>query len=426
MADTQNTPSLIKKGLSYAFGDGSSTLVNVLVFTILLRYLSPSEFGYLSVGQALSSWVQPFLYMGANLVAVRLIAANPQQTPVIARRMIALRYIAATLIISITAATAINSSDSSLRAVLLAYSFLFVFYPIQPDFVAVGLNRPQVYSISRWIGAGCFLLAIVILTRFSIRAWMVPVVYAVSLLSSAVYGYTALWPAVSGQSIDLDLGLGVLLRGAMLVVTAQFLQMGQSCMSIILLKLWNVPVALVGDYNAVGRLTQAGNLPLTALVYSMAPTYVKQFANHDIAGVKALERRFRSCLLLIGIAGGVAIATVGPGVLGLVGGRQIASASRLAPLFGLGYLLVALQNSYTPAIVYAGAPHLYLATYALGGVSTLLAAIVLIPRFGTVGSASAELIGLVVILLASHSFHRRLVQRAQRASVVPVPAVVRL
>src|SRR4051794_22256115 len=71
-----NTRSLIRKGLSYAFGDGSSTLVNLIVFTLLLRYLSPPEFGYHSVGQALSSWVQPVLYMGANLVAVRLIAAS--------------------------------------------------------------------------------------------------------------------------------------------------------------------------------------------------------------------------------------------------------------------------------------------------------------------------------------------------------------
>ena len=108
------------------------------------------------------------------------------------------------------------------------------------------------------------------------------------------------------------------------------------------------------------------------------------------------------------------IVAIGPQVLELVSGRRMASVHQLAPIFAVGYLLVALHNSYTAVLVYAGATHLYLAVYALGFIGTYLTAILLIPRFGTIGSAWAEVTGLAVILFASYSFHRRLLLQQQR------------
>ena len=411
MIDNTGTRSLIQNGLAYACGDGSSTVANLIVFTLLLRYLSALEFGYLSVGQAVSSWVQPILYMGASLVAVRLIAASPQNTSIIARRMIALRFVAAVAVSGCTLAAALHSSDRSLREVLLAYSLLFLCYPFQPDFVAVGLHRPRVYSISRWIGSISFIVAVLILTRISVRAWMIPVAYAASLLVSAAYGYVTLWPALRISGERMGPGFGSLFRGAMVVVTAQFLQMGQSSIDIILLTTWKVPITLIGDYNAVARLSTAAVLPFIALIYSLAPVYVKQFATGDLMKIKELEWRFRVCLLVVGSVGAIMIAAIGPRVLELVSGRHIATAHELAPIFAVGYFLIALHNSYTAILVYAGATDLYLATYAIGLIATLLTAVVMIPRFGTIGSAWSEVIGLAAILFASYLFHGRLLQR---------------
>ncbi len=414
MIENLNTRSLIQKGLSYASGDGFSTAVNLVIFTILLRYLSPAEFGYLAVGQAVSSWVQPVLYMGASLVAVRQIAAAPQHTWAISRRMIAMRFTAAIAVSSCTVAAALYTSDHSLRLVLFAYSFLFFFYPLQPDFIAIGLHRPRVYMVSRWIGSGCFLLGVLLLPKAALRAWMIPLVYAVGLLAGAVYGYLALWPALRVSTAKVEWGSGLLFRGAILVVTAQFLQMGQSSIDIILLTAWKVPVALIGDYNALGRVAQAGLLPLMGLIYSLAPMYVKQFATGDIAKIKELEGRFRMCLLLVGIAGAIVIVAIGPQLLELISGRPIQSARQLAPIFAVAYLLVALHNSYTGVLVYAGATHFYLATYALGTVTTLLAAVVLIPRYGTIGAGWSTVAGLAVILGSSYSFHRRLLRQQEK------------
>jgi len=411
-----NTRSLIKKGLSYACGDGSSAVVNLIAFTLLLRYLSSFEFGYLSVGQALSSWVQPFLYMGANFVAVRLIAANPGRALVIAQRTVGLRLVVGLAVSSCTIAVALHSVDRSLRAVLLGYSLLFLFYCIQPDFIAIGLHRPRVYSVSRWIGAICFILGIVVLTRISVRAWMIPIAYATSLLVSVAYGYFALWPALRMSRERGGPNFVVLLQSAMLVVAAQFFQMGQFSVDILLLTMWKVPVALIGDYNALARLTQAGALLFTALIYSLAPVYVKQFATNDVVRIKELETRFRLCLLGVGITGAVAIAAIGPLVLELVSGRRMPTAHQLAPIFALGYLLVALHNSYTAILVYAGATYSYLATYGLGLISTLVAAIVMIPRFGTMGSAWSVNAGFAVILSSGYLFHRRLLQEQEKGS----------
>ena len=409
-----NMPSLIRKGLSYACGDGSSAVANLVIFTVLLRYLSPTEFGYLSVGQALSTWVQPVLYMGASFVAVRLIAATPQHTSIIAQRMIVLRFAAALIVSSCTIAIALHTSDRSLRAVLLAYSFLFLFYPVQPDFISIGTHRSRVYSISRWITSAVFISGVLILTRISIRAWMVPIAYATSLLASATYGYFALWPTLPVATERADSGFGALLRGAVVVVAAQFLQMGQSSIDTILLTTWKIPVALIGDYNAVGRLTTAGALPFVALIYSLAPMYVKHISNHDIEQINALERRFRACLLVVGVVGAIMIATIGPQVLEFIRGQRIPTGHQLAPIFAIGYLLVALHNSYTAILVYAGATYLYLITYALGLIGTLVSAIVLIPRFGTIGSAWAEVTGLAIILFVSYLFHRRLLRQQQK------------
>ena len=411
-----STRSLIQKGVSYALGDGSTTVANLVIFTLLLRYLAPAEFGYLSVGQALSSWVQPVLYMGASFVAVRLIAANPPQTRVIAQRMIMLRLAAATVVSSCTAMAALHTSEPSLRAVLLAYSGLFLLYPVQPDFISIGLHRPGVYSFARWVGSGCFLAGVLVLTRISLRAWMVPLTYAASLFASAAYGYFALWPALRAHRERTDAGFGMLFQGAILVIAAQFLQMGQGSINVLSLSLWKIPAHLIGDYSAVARLTQAGSVPLIALIYSLAPVYVKQFATRDVASIKKLESRFRICLLLVGIVGAVMIASIGPQVLEFVSGRRMPTAYQLAPIFALGYFLVAMHNSYTAVLVYAGANHLYVAVYALGFLGTLLTAIVLIPKFGTIGSGWSEIAGLTIILIASCLFHRRLLRQQEDKS----------
>jgi O-antigen/teichoic acid export membrane protein len=330
--------------------------------------------------------------------------------------MIVLRFAAAVIVSSSTIAIALHTSDRSLRAVLLAYSFLFLFYPAQPDFIAIGMHRSRVYSISRWITSAVFISGVLTLTRISIRAWMVPIVYSTSLLASATYGYFALWRSLPISTEGANSGFGALLRGAAVVVAAQFLQMGQASVDTILLTTWKLPVAQIGDYNAVARLTQTGSLPFVALIYSLAPMYVKHMSDHDIEQINGLERRFRACLLVLGIVGAIMITTIGPQVLGFVRGHQIPTAYQLAPTFAIAYLLVALHNSYTAILVYAGATYLYLLTYALGLIGTLVSAIVLIPRFGTIGSAWSEVTGLTIILCASYLFHRRLLQQQKKES----------
>ena len=81
-------------------------------------------------------------------------------------------------------------------------------------------------------------------------------------------------------------------------------------------------------------------------------------------------------------------------------------------------LVVALHNSYSAILVYGGATYQYLATYAAGAVSTLVAAVLLIPRFGTEGAALSQLAGLAVILAASYLFHRRFLRQLQTSQVV--------
>jgi O-antigen/teichoic acid export membrane protein len=362
--------------------------------------------------------------MGANFVAVRLIAASPQHTRMIARRMIALRLAAAIAVSSCTIASALHGSDRSLSTVLLAYSFLFLFYPVQPDFIAVGLGRARVYSISRWIGAASFLGGVLILRIIPLRAWMIPVVYAFSLLVSAIYGYIALWPALHHSGKKSQFGYRLLFRGAMVIVAAQFLQMGQSSINVLLLGISKIPVTLIGEYSAIARLTQAGVLPFIALIYSLAPMYVKQFADRDIVKIKALERRFRMCLLAVGIVGAITIVAIGPHILEVVSGHKMGSVHQLAPLFAIGYLLVALHNSYTAALVYAGATHFYLIVYALGFVGTVLSAMVLIPKFGTLGSGWSQVTGLAIILITSYLFHGRLLRQQQEGCDVSLPAPV--
>ena len=423
-SDKADAGLLLKKAVSYACGDGSSTLVNLVVFTVLLRFLSPSEFGYLSVGQALSVWVQPVLYMGANLVAVRAIAATPQHVAVIARRMVAVRFAAAAAVSACTVVIALHTSDRSLMAVLVAYAFLFLFYPLQPDFIAIGLHRARVYTVSRFVGSTCFLVLVLMLTRHSLRAWMVPLAYAVALLLSAVYGVTKLWPFLHDSGDGYNISSWAICRSALIVVAAQFLQMGQVSLDVILLKIWKLPLALIGDYSAIARLTSTACLPFVALIYALAPLYVNELNGGDMAKIRRLECRFRICLLAAGIVGATAIVTIGPASLQLISGRAMPTAQHLAPVFALTCLVIALHNSYTAILVYGGATHLYFATYAAGFIATLLAALMLIPRYGTLGAGVSELAGFTVILVVSCYLHSQVIQRQHCATEARQKATV--
>jgi O-antigen/teichoic acid export membrane protein len=338
--------------------------------------------------------------------------------------MVALRFAAAAIVSLGTVSAALVSSDRSLSAVLFAYAFLFFFYPIQPDFVAVGLHRPRIYSTARMLGSACFVVGLFALTRLHLRSWMVPLVYSTSLAVSAIYAYRSLWPALRGAREPMSLPTSVLFRGAIAVVAAQFLQMGQYFTDVIVLSFWKVvPIATIGEYSAVSRLVQTGALPLVALIYSLAPMYVREFEKGDMEEVKKLERRFRICLALVGVLGASVLITLGPWALEKVSGRAMPSAHRLVYIFAIAYFLVALHNSYTGILFYAGATHLYVATYGLGLLTTLVFTALLVPQFGFFGSAWAMVAGMAAILVSSFFFHRGIL-RTRVASQLVAPVEV--
>jgi O-antigen/teichoic acid export membrane protein len=281
-----------------------------------------------------------------------------------------------------------------------SFSILYSRISLRSDFTGRG------YIQSREFLAGLFLL-----TRITLRAWMVPLTYCVALGASAASAYIALWPMLQAAREPMNVPMKELLREALAIIAAQFFQMGQYYTDVIVLTIWKVaPVAVIGEYSAVSRLMQTGALPLVALIYSLAPVYVREFATGNVASVRQLERRFRLCLGLVAIVGAVLIASFGSRVLELIGGRPMPTAHHLVYIFAIGYLFAALHNSYTAILVYAGATHFYVATYALGLLSTILASIILVPRFGPTGSAWSMVVGMATILVSGYCFHSHLIR----------------
>jgi len=249
--------------------------------------------------------------------------------------------------------------------------FGFIFLKLSPNVAS--------FTFSYALGAGAGLVA----TLFAIRKY-ISGIFSHYSFARAKYILASAWP------IAISSVLGVLM------INTDILIIG-----------WLRSSEDVGLYSAAQRIIQLLYLFPAILAISLLPTFAR-LAGKDDKKMSFAAERVLSFVYLLALPMALGCLILGPGIINFVFGPGYAKAISSFQVLGITMLVD------FPAVILSGLVFSYnkqkkLMTYsAIGGISNVIFDLILIPRFGIVGSAFATLSAQTLSNVYLHRTARRL------------------
>lgn len=361
----------------------------------MAHLLTPADYGSLGVVLGLITLWRVFLSAGVPQTTTRFIAADPGQTHGIWRKALGVQAAGAlalwALYVASTPVWVWLLNDPSLTPYILLSSFLIplmAWYQVNLAYYAgrmqfgVQAGMISLYSIARVAVAVPLVIA-----GLGIGGVVLGITLAALLVAALTHagvrrespdgGSVPAWREMVAFSLPLiavSFGISALLN-----------------LDLLLLKHFFPASEIVGYYNGAANLGKAPYWVLSAFATTALPSVAAALGSKDAEGARTLVQRHVSYVLLISLP---AVALVLPSarqLLVLVYPEPYgAAAGALALLVGSGSAL-ALLTVLTSAITAAGKPRVSMAIVLACTVLQCFAGIVLVPRYGMLGAATANL-----------------------------------
>lgn len=175
----------------------------------------------------------------------------------------------------------------------------------------------------------------------------------------------------------------------------------------LILMSWLASAAELGVFRVALAANVLASLPITAIHVVLAPRVATLFAQRDTAALQPLLRTVSLAMVAALVPALLVLVAFGRPLVVLVFGAAYADAATalailcagqlLFGLFGMGPILLAMANAERPLV------RIYLVAVAAGVASALA----LIPLYGTIGAALAQLVSLGVVGFLSDRYARR-------------------
>jgi PST family polysaccharide transporter len=378
-------------------GEGLGRAFGFITTIYLARTLGVSQFGLVETAFAVLVYLQIVVDGGLDLVATRSVARAPHTRVVFAENVLALRLIlAGTAFLGVVAFNAVTFRPAVLEDMLFRMSFTMLPLAWSVAWAFQSSQRMRAVAAAQVITYVAFLSFVVLLVRDRTDALRVPLAYAAAAACGAAamfawyvrrYGWTrlrvdvAFWRHVLPQAIPV--AGGRMLRA----VSFNF---------DVLLLGYFYSEFLVGLYAAAYRLI---SVPLVLYVHAftaMFPSLV------DLPPARR-TRTFAS-IVAAAAASGIVIALVlslaAEPALRLLMGEAFTGGAPALRVLAWSIPLTAIGGVLRQALLTADRQRADLIVVAIAAVTNASLNVVLIPRAGLVGAATATIIGESVVILA--------------------------
>lgn len=406
---TDHTSGLARNTFWLATGEFSSRIVGLAVAIYLARVLGATGYGHIGNAFALISYFTIFVAAGVDFHGVRDVAQTPDNVAVIVGRAVAVRLILVFISVFVIAVLIHLLPDKFLGRLdlLLIYALTLFTFALNTAWALRGLQEMRVIAVGLTFQNVLMALGIFAFVRGPApQIWLVPVIQVTSEVLLIAFYYRFLqarfgrvYPVFSIRSLfatlkeSLHLGIGRMPR--------VFYYQGD-----MLLLSWLATVASAGEFLAsqkiiLSELTVAiiflmNTYPLTSRLAAADPLKAQYFQMDVLRYVFV-------CTLPFIVLGAVYSAPL----ITLVYSNSFEGAAPLflwmsftVPIFSacLAFqdLLAAMKKNN--AIVSAG---------MIATVVHIAAAVIMIPRYGALGTAFASLLGQTVGLVLLSVFVRR-------------------
>jgi O-antigen/teichoic acid export membrane protein len=400
----------------YLLARGLPGLASFVAIAVFSRLLKPGEYGRFALVIAIVDLLNAMLFQWLRLALVRYLPAYRNNAIMLSSTLLGATAAIVALLGACVGIAWLLPLDSSWRAVLLACWILVTLqamFELTCEYTRASL-RPRRYMLLQVLRSATGLSVAVALVWAGCGWWAPLVGIGMGYGLAVAFGYRREW---RGARLRIDrttlgklswYGVPVSLTVAMTVVIASSDRF--------LITLLLGPAA-AGVYAAAVDLTvQTASLLMMAIYLPMFPLAVHAFEQHGLRAAQKHMRANAAMQMGIGLPAIVGLMVLAPGVAHCVLGESFrAGAQQLIPLVALAAFFASMKAFHFDAAFQLAHKPLYqlgiVITAAMVNVSLNL---ILIPRFGLTGAATASLLSYLLALMLTVFLGRRYI-------VLPIP-----
>jgi O-antigen/teichoic acid export membrane protein len=398
----------------YLAGFVGAAVLQFLAVPIYTRYLGPERYSYYALTLAITTSLAGLLVIGGDIALTRFWfeAKTPQQRRDLARTWITFLTLWSIVVVGVVVLFARDLADwlrpgSDLGILLIVGLLILVPAQLSRMLAQVMRNefRPTAFALTTVavgaLGMG-FGIALAVGAGMGVMGILLGAVAAETL--GCVIRFPLVREDLRGslrrETLGPPLRFGIpfvpasiamwVFTGADRIAVARYL-----------------PDGALGGYAVAATLVAPFSVLLTALGQAWIPRVTQEYASDPTRAARSTGRAIELSLILYS-AGATILAVAAPLVIGLVAGPGYDTGAAALPLLALGSVFLGTS-------LFTGTGYTLAKRTALVPVLTVLAAIVnilglvlLVPRWGVVGAATAVCVGYLTLTVGSflYSQHR--------------------
>jgi O-antigen/teichoic acid export membrane protein len=399
-----STTKRIAKNFSWLFiGNSLNGVIVFLIMAYIASVLGAAAFGWYNFAQAFLVYLLLVADSGLSLLGTREIARDRTGAAAISLNILLVRLLITIVVFLLALLVVINLPIALEMRLLLAATFLFVFYQaLNIDWVFQGLEQMEYIPAAKII----FSLLVSALVLMTVKG---PADLIKAPLISASCGVAVslliLWffhKRIMGLRLDqIDVSLWKNYFWRSLPLAASIIMIQIYCnMDTILLGFMDKP-AVVGYYSAAYKVYFI-LFGLFAIWQSTALPVMNKRMKDDPDQALVFVNKYARLTMLAFIPLGITVFLLAPLIINLVFGQEYAAAGAVLQILVCMFISVPMGSNYAGMwLIPAGRFNEFFLLAGVGAAVNFVLNILLIPKYSMYGAASASVIAEISAMLTA-------------------------
>lgn len=399
--------------LALGSGEIAARLVAFFATTYLARTLGPDGFGIIGFALALTAYLGLAVRAGFDEVGARDVARSPTRAAEIALGATVVRLVIATLAMGVIALVALVLPKPPLiRLVVVLTGLSFFSLALDTAWVYKGLGRTTAVGLALVVGqVGYLALVVATVHRPEDLAWVPLAQVGGELITAGLL----LVPLIRRKvRPDFREGLAILRRSGYVLLT-RLLRTMIYTFDMLLIALWMGEQEL-GLYAAAYRFCNLLLAVAAAMQMAFLPAFARITDRSEYRVMAARSLRLSAVIAVPVVVGGSLIASP---LLALVFGASYAAAAAPFRLLLVSIGFIFLYGTIHNLLLALGRLRDGTRILAVAATANVILNLLLIPRYGMVGAATATVIAEGLVILLGYGVLARSGLRLPVSPVVP-------
>ena len=383
-------------------------ILNFFVMVAVVRYLGPDEFGLYSYSISFYGLFVAFVSLGLESISIRELVKYPNKKDKILGSVFYTQLVGAVIAISFISLALLITSEELFTSVLIliisASSFFQTFNVIDYYFRSTVKAKYSVYVLF----SSVFIISAIKLTLIIIKAPLIyfVIAYAFEFVINSI-GYFIVYHLqkhkISKWKFDKKLALSLLKDSWPLILSGVVVSIYMKADQVIIKKMLDAKE--VGFYAAAVRLSESWYFIPVAISNAIFPAIVNA-KNISLELYKSRLQKLYDILAWMAIGISIPISFFATDIIILLYGKDFLPSAMILTIYIWAGAAVFLGVASSQYLVTENLTKISLFRTSLGMIVNVILNILLIPKYGIVGSAVATLISYSLATLSIVFFRK--------------------